>query len=115
MEETSRRIAAESEVVGITAERDVYRQESEVLKLKLSMQHELNSSHCQMEQDQGCRGCARPPQPMGPSSHDMPHGSDAAEVNTGQACTINHLGNSSSMSSSIAHSRFRTPGSVMVT
>ena len=94
MEEQSRRMDAESEIVGITAERDAYRLQCELLKLKLmvSKQHELSNSHCQTEQDQGCRGCLRQPQPSAPGIHDTPHGSAAAEVNTGQTCTIIYLG-----------------------
>lgn len=81
MEELSRRMAAESQIAGITAERDAYRQECEVLELKLkSTQRELNSTHCQMEQNQGCM---RQPQSLAPGTDDMPHGSDAAEASTG--------------------------------
>ena len=93
MEEQSRRMAAESKIAGITAERDAYHQECKGLELKLkSMQRELENAHCQMVQGQGGRGSMRQPQPLPPGTHDMPHGSDAAEVNIGQTCTVNHLG-----------------------
>ena len=116
VEEQSRRIAAQSEIASITTGRDAYRFESQVLELKLkSMQLELNNARCQMEQDQGCRGCMRQPQPLAPGIHDRAHGSDAAKVNKGQTCAVNHLGPGSSMCIVIAYCILITPGSMMDT
>ena len=57
MAEQTRRMAAESKIVGMTAERDAYHSECQVLELKLkSMQYELDNAHCQIKQDQSWQG-----------------------------------------------------------
>ena len=114
MAEQTRRMAAESKIVGMTAERDAYHSECQVLELKLkSMQHELDNAHCQIKQDQGCRGCTTQPQPLLSGNHDSAHSSDAAELNTGQTFPINHLDNNGSMGTGIAHCMFMLSGSMM--
>ena len=94
MKEQTRRLAIESKMVGITAERDAYRSECLVFQLKLkSMQHELDNAHCQIKQDQGCRGCMTQPQPLPSDNHDSAHSFDAAKLNTGQTFPVNRLDN----------------------
>ena len=104
MREELRRKAAESQVSSITIERDTFREECARLKIKMLAEE----TRLRLEHD---RGCER--QPQCPGTHDRPHVSAVTDVNTGQPCTVNHLGIGSSVCLNIAHCMFTVPGSDM--